>query len=182
VNFKALGNIVVLHFQDSGKYAAVVNQPVLCRILAEYSVKFDATLTITPTQNDKESGRQKKKSSLFSKQQECSIHIVIYGSVDDRSAVGDLLSGAGLYLQQPFASECDKNIEYSNPHYLIRPGSQMPSLEDSSIRSDLPGTTASERLDEVSRSRLTQLFDTADDSGVHFQLEPSSRLRSSLKP
>jgi hypothetical protein len=179
VTLRTLGDMVMLNFQDSSKYAGVINQPFLCKILEKENVKFVATLTTSPLPKDQERNGEKKKYPV--KPQDCSVRIVIYGLFSERSVVGDMLSSAGLYLQQPSVSECDRNTEYSNPHYLIRPGSNMPRLEDLSIHSDIRNITTSERLDEVNRNRLSQLFDTANDSGIRSQITPSPRLCSSLK-
>jgi hypothetical protein len=86
-----------------------------------------------------------------------------------------------LYLQQPSATECDRGVEYSNPHYLVRPGRKMPILSDFSGTDDVRKAIAPETLDEVKRNQFMQIFDVAIDSGIQPQIKASPRLRSTLK-
>jgi hypothetical protein len=91
-----------------------------------------------------------------------------------------LLSDAGLFLQQPSAAECIGDIEYCNPHYLVRPGSQMPKLDELSISLDMQNTAMSETLDEASKNRFMRIFDFANDTNISSRITPSPRLRSTL--
>ena len=94
--------------------------------------------------------------------------------------MGNLLSDAGSFLQQPSASECDTTVEYFNPHYLTRPGARMPTLNDSVGVLEEAGMT--EILDEVNKNQLMQIFDHADANDyLPSQIIPSPRLRSTLR-
>ena len=94
--------------------------------------------------------------------------------------MGNLLSDAGSFLQQPSASECDTTVEYFNPHFLIRPGARMPALSDSV--EFLEDAGMAEVLDEVNKYQLMQIFDHADANDyVLSQLIPSSRLNCTLR-
>ena len=167
-----------LNFQDSGKYAGIITTPVLGKILEEYRVKFVATLVASRSESRQRRTQAKVKNS--SRDPECSVRIVIYGLKGEESTVGTILSEAGLYFQQPSPVECDNNVEYSNPHYLVRPGSSMPKLDGLSISSDPHNLSTTEKLDEVDQSQLMRIFDLASDD-VQPRVTPSPRLRSSLK-
>jgi len=147
--------------------------------LEKYNVKFTATLAAPSSRPSQDRGRKSIKG--LETYQECPVHIVVYGLKSEMSAVGDEFSNAGLYFQQPSAAECDRSIEYSNPHYLVRPGSSMPKLEGLSISSNVRQIMAPEKLEEVNRSRLARIFDTANGNDVQPQILTSLRLCTSLK-
>lgn len=177
VTLRRFGHIIKLSFQDSKKYAGIVTLPVLGKLLDEFNVRFTATLSASASQPSQKRGREKTKD--LARPQECSVHIVVYGLKRERSAISNVLSGAGLYLQQPSLAECDRDIEYSNPHYLVRPGCEMPKLESTS--SDVGNEVSPARLDDVKTGQFMQLFDLADNNGIRPEIKPSPRLRSSLK-
>ena len=178
VNIQPFGDILKLYFQDSNKYAGLLTLPVLTKILDEFVVKFDATLVASKSQLSQTSGR---KAANRDSSHECCVRITIYGLKREKSAVSNLLSEAALYLQQPSAAECDREVEYCNPHYLLRPGSQMPMLEELSISSDFRNQTAPDALDEANKSRFMRIFDSAADFKISPQIISSPRLRSTLK-
>ena len=178
VKLRPCGDILKLYFQDSNKYAGLIALPVLCSLLNNFLVKLSATLIASPSKPSP--NRVKSTKSRFASH-ECSVRIIIYGLKSERCAVGELLSNAALYLQQPSATERGTDAEYCNPHYLVRPGGQLPVLEDLTISSDTRIKEASEMLDEAEKSRLLRLFDSTDDFEVASQLTASPRLRSTLK-
>ena len=101
----------------------------------------------------------------------------------DQNGVGNTLGDSGLYLQHPSAVEYDRLVPYHNPHYLLRPGSQMPELDALSL-GDSGEATKQTLLQESAKGRFMRLFDETGDSGVHsgkVEVEPSPRLRSTLK-
>jgi hypothetical protein len=178
VNIRPCRDILKLYFQDSNKYAGLLALPALCRLVEIFHVKFNATLIASPS---KPSPTRVRNSKNRSTNHECSMRIIVYGLKSERLAVGDLLSQASLYFQRPSATECEIDAEYCNPHYLVRPGCQLPALKELSISSDTRTSKASEMLDETEKSRLLQVFDSTDDFGVASQINASPRLRSTLK-
>jgi hypothetical protein len=178
VTIHPFGDMIKINYQDSNKYAGIANVPALCEILNAYNVKFTATLV---TQSKSQTGGREKIQRL-TPHKEALIRIVIYGLKSERLVVGTVLSDAGLYLQHPLTSEYGGGIEYLNPHYLIRPGSSMPNLDQSSLYSKLGRVATSEKLEEMDKNRLAQLFDFAYDSSIRPQIVSSARLRSTLKP
>jgi hypothetical protein len=178
VTIRPCRDILKLYFQDSNKYAGVLALPALCRLLDRFLVKFCATLIASPS---KPSPTTVSKTKNRFARHECSVRIIVYGLKSEKSAVSELLSNAALYLQHPSATECEADAEYCNPHYLVRPGCQLPVLDDMSITTDTRTIKASETLDEVEKSRLLRVFDSTDDFGVASQIIASPRLRSTLK-
>ena len=178
VKIRPCRDILKLYFQDSNKYAGLLALPALCSLLDNFLVKFSATLMAPPS---KPSPNKVKNTKPRFASHECSVRIVIHGLESEKDAVGELLSHASLYLQQPSATERGTDAEYCNPHYLVRPACQLPALEDLAISSDTRTKEASETLDEVEKSRLLRLFDSTDDFGIAAQVIASPRLRSTLK-
>lgn len=177
VSIQRSGDVLKLKTLESGKYAGLISNPALSRLLDEVNVKLIATLAEPlPLPN----GTRGKKEKI-SRPQERSVRIVVYGSKTDRFIVGSMLSDTALYLQQPSAAECERDAEYFNPHYLVRPGSQMPKLDTLSISSDRRNETPAENLDEVNKNRFMQIFDIADGMDICSQIRPSGRLSSTLK-
>ena len=177
MTIKASGDILKLYFQDSNKYAGIVTLPILCKLLQDFTVQLKATLMSSESRPNVGSRKQKAKPV-----KEYSLHIVVYGIESERSAVGSLLSGADLFFQHPSAAECPRHVRYCNPHYLLRPGSEMPKLEDLSLTTDVRSSRQLEQLDEVNMARLLRIFDCADVDGsqISVSVDPSSRLRSRL--
>lgn len=170
------GDIIKLSFEDSDEFAGILNLPVLCRLLDDFTVKLQASLIIAPEYPSKLK-TDKPKSSV----KECKIRIVVYGMKDDKAAVGRLLSDADLYLQHPSALECI-STEYCNPHYLRRPGSEIPKLEDLSLSTDHTVMSGRDRLDEVDMARLLRTFDSTGEYGTKglATIDPSPRLNCTL--
>ena len=121
----AYGQILKFTFQDSGKYAGILNLPALCCLLEGFRVRFSACLLPPERGSGPEVGKQELRSRKF-----CPVRIVIYGMRGDEKVIGSKLSDAGLFLQHPAAHECNRDVKYSNPHYLARPGFDMPKLEE----------------------------------------------------
>lgn len=126
VTIRRFGDMIKLYFQDTNKYAGLLTMPVLGKILDEFSIKFSPSLVVSKSQLDKTSTRTKGKG--LERRYECSARIVVYGLKSEMTAVGDLLSDSDLFLQQPSATDCDRSIEYLNPHYLVRPGYPYPPI------------------------------------------------------
>ncbi|KAK5987845.1 SMARCA3-like protein-like protein [Cladobotryum mycophilum] len=174
VTLEAGNTILKLSFKDTGKYAGIIKNDTLARILREFTVKLDAKL-VAPTAEKKTSS---KKS--FNLPQDCAVRIIVYGLAADLSTIGSIVGDSGFYFQHPLSSEYDGNMQYRNPHYLLRPGSQMPILEEVTGRGD-DKKMESDLLDESSKGRFMRLFDEAGDGIIETDIEPSGRLRSMLK-
>ena len=178
VKIRPCGDILKLYFQDTNKYAGLLALPALCSLLHNFLVDFSATLIASPS---KPSPTRVRNIKVGAATHECSVRIIVYGLKSEKSAVGKSLSNSSLYLQHPSATECRPDAEYCNPHYLVRPGCQLPELEELSISSATRTKEASETLNEAEKSKLLRVFDATEDFGVASQLIASPRLRSTLK-
>lgn len=178
------GSFVKLYTLDSSKYAGIVTEPTLLELLAEPSVEANALLIAPEPRSSKRKakGRDSSMQPSSGVKSTATLRIVVYGAMRIRANVGNLLSSAGLYFQHPSPldiQQLDLGADYFNPHYLVRPGCQMPRLKDLAINSDDLTPTAC--LDEAAKGQLMGIFDTAGDLAIKPTTTPSPRLRSQLK-
>jgi len=141
----------------------------ICRIATRNRLTLRGTLVVPAARRQ----RQYLRATL---------RLVLYGHISDEEAVGKALSDNDLYLQHPSLTECDGRVPYFNPQYLLRPGASMPELENLMISGqEKSRRQAGDPLDEVERSRLLQIFESAHDPNATFGIHQSSRLQSTLK-
>jgi hypothetical protein len=167
-----------LYFEESTKYAGLLKVPGLCKLLDGFKVKLKAFLV--PSKSDLTTKDTKGKKSKENDVGEYSTRILVYGLISEKDAVGNLLSEADLHLQHPQVMEYDTSVEYSNPHYLVRPGGQMPKIEDLSLDSDTQEEKQPVGLSEITKGRLLRILDSADGLGASAKVVTSPRLRSDL--
>lgn len=177
VTLEALETKLKLSSQDTQKYAGIINNTTLARIFREFTIKADAKL-VTSTNSRKETSKKEVKS--FRLPVDRPVRIVLYGLATDQYTIGNILGNAGFYFQHPLASEYDSSMPYCNPHYLLRPGSQLPTLEEDSItRCDRK--VEPDLLNASNKGRFMRLFDEASEIILKTSIKPSSRLKSTLK-
>ncbi|PMD44747.1 hypothetical protein L207DRAFT_483787 [Hyaloscypha variabilis F] len=174
VTLSPLGDIMKLSFQDSKHYAGILALPALCKLQEECTIEYTVNMVALGSRKDQEA--VKGKASAPNAAHDCSVRIVVYGVKAQESSVSQLLSDADLYLQHPSAAELDRHVDYSNPHYLLRPGSQMPKLESLSIFLDRNNVTTSDPIDETHKSRFMQIFNSASGPSSPLHLISSPRL------
>jgi hypothetical protein len=169
--------MVKIKLQSSGKYAGLIRVPVVRELLGDTAVRISATL-VESKRNLSEPSTE-EGSTLW---RSFTARIVLTGLQPDRFRVSKLLSDSHLVLQHPYAEECGE-LEYCNPHYLLRPGASMPKLQNAagfapaSVKP--PGS-----LTELNKSRILQIFDSArhdNRQGSRLHNFTSHRLKSSLK-
>lgn len=160
-----------VYFQDSSKYAGILVLPVLCRLQEECTIEYTANMVALGSRKDEKPVKRKATATIAA--HDCSIRIAVYGLKSQQSHVSQLLSDADLCLQHSSAGELYRQVDYWNPHYLLRPGSQMPKLELLSISLDGNSQTTGS-LDETDKSRFMQIFNSATG--------PSSPLKPMLNP
>jgi hypothetical protein len=180
LELEGFGEMAKATYQDSGKFAGFINIPVICQLLDDIAVQLTTTLTVSSLSLAISAKPSRKQTTEIS--EDSKVRIVISGAREDRSRVGKLCSDSQLFLQHPFIEECGE-IEYSNPHYLLRPGAAMPKLE-SSLSFGLSGVCVPNSLNEVNKSRIMRIFDSAcaDSSPCFHQGDLlSGRLKSVLK-
>jgi hypothetical protein len=184
VNLKPFGGVFMLQSQNSGTHVGILNNYGLVNALQQLRLKLDATVLISETKDMRESGKPKVKRSAPAKAaREYSIRIILYGLRDGKVAVGGLLSDAGFFLQHPYAAEIIPEVQYDNPHYLLRPGVEMPKLENLHLDIVDDSSAQTEPGNEISKSRFLQIFETAEADGgtvTPMKTSLSPRLRSPL--
>ena len=175
VYLKNSGEFLKIYLQD--KYAGVLASPVLCRLLKDFSIHLKSTLQAL----EPESGRARHDKAQ-TRSRECPIRIIVYGLENEKGHVGQVLSDAGMFLQHPSSTDCSSHVKYCNPHYLLRPGSEMPELQNLSLETESDALVKPDELNDVSRARLQRIFDCADISNTEapFGVVRSVRLRSEL--
>ncbi|KUJ17015.1 uncharacterized protein LY89DRAFT_616746 [Mollisia scopiformis] len=184
VNLKPFGGIFMLQSQNSGAHVGILSNSGLVNALRQLRLKLDATVRISEIKGIRESGKPKmKKFAPATAAREYSIRIILYGLRDDKVAMGSLLSDAGFFLQHPYATEIISEVQYDNPHYLLRPGAEMPELEHLHLDIVDHSSAQTEPGNEISKSRFLKIFETAGaDWGTvtapNMSLSP--RLRSPL--
>ncbi|CZR60109.1 uncharacterized protein PAC_10004 [Phialocephala subalpina] len=179
VTLSPFGDVMKLSFQDSRKYAGILALPALCKLQEEFNIDYTANMVASGSRKDQRT--TSGKATPLNSAHDCSVRIVVYGVKSEQHSVGQLLSDAGLYLQHPSAAELYRHVDYWNPHYLLRPGSQMPSLEALSISPDVNNVTRTDSMDETHKSRFMQIFNSANGSSSSLSPTCSPRLKSALK-
>lgn len=184
VNLKPFGDIFKLQTQNSGTYAGILSESRLVNTLNQFSLRLDATLLISEVRDIKGAVKSKSRAKTPAKiAREYTIRITIHGLRHDKEAIGNLLSDAGFFLQHPGDNEVLPGVEYDNPHYLLRPGAEMPRFKDLRLETDDDGSLRSEPEDEIRKSNLLRLFETAEADGgsvTVLNTLPSPRLHSPL--
>ena len=178
VDLTPCGHIVQLHFQDSQKYAGLVESAVMCKLLGNPSVELKATLTASVSKPSKAANAKNHKGYSIN---QCSVRVIINGLKQEESDIGRLLSSAALYLQHPTLIECNAGLEYRNPHYLVRPGHRLPELESLSISLDADENEPDAPLTAAEKLKLMQVFDSYIEPEAVSSITASLRLQTPLK-
>ena len=169
MNIEPFGNVLKLSFRDSGKYAGIVSMAAVVTLFEQHTVKLVGTLLAPSGPKDTNS------------QPGAVVRMVLYGRGDEKEAVGALLSEAGVYLQHPRITEYDDLMPYVNPQFLIRPGAEMPKLEDLVLSDDEEHSQSAESLTQDEKGQIMRIFDFANAVNGPCQARSSSRLASALK-
>ncbi|KAK9774330.1 putative Helicase C-terminal domain-containing protein [Seiridium cardinale] len=162
VTIKYSGNIMKLYSKETDTYAGILIIPALCKLVRAFQVHLEATLILAKGSLSSTGKSRKKPHQSKSSTEQHSARVVVYG--------------------HPLATECDRQAEYDNPHYLVRPGALMPQLEDLSLDEADQGTKdqADNAMEETMKSRVLHVFDLADAHQYSTAVEPSPKLQSPL--
>ncbi|KAI1737674.1 SNF2 family N-terminal domain-containing protein [Xylaria scruposa] len=182
VKLKSFGSIVMLRDQNSGSHLGTLSNSRLASVLNQLPLRLDATLLVSETKVPKERKSKTRKVTATEPTKECSIRIVVYGLRDNKEAISSLFSDAGFFLQHPSAAELIPGVQYDNPHYLARPGAEMPKLENLQL-DDMNDDMQTEGEGEISKVRYMRIFETAEADGgaiTVINTLPSPRLCSPL--
>ena len=172
------GNALILRYQGSGEHAAILMSEPLARLVKEYSVSLTATMP--------QARHSKKKTSYKPSVSARSVRLIVYGFLSDKDMVSRILDEASLFLQCPDEFEYDRTVKYVNPMYLLRPGEEMPMV-DNTPRGGSLGQTAPPiddvELGELEKSQIMRIFDEAceENLGTTVQVTQSPRIVSTLK-
>jgi hypothetical protein len=168
---------VKIRLQSSGKYAGLIRLPAIRKLLDDTTVQLCTTWT-----ESSPSSSQATRKSAPTMSHDSTARIVVSGAKQEQLRIGKTLSDSRLFLQHPYVEECG-DLEYSNPHYLLRPGAAMPTLQNAAgFRT--PRAATSGMLNEVSKNRIMRIFDIASLyslQGICPQTFTSPRLKSDLK-
>ena len=185
-----LGNVLKLSSQDTGKYAGLITSEPLGRLVRDFSVSLTARILPAerqPEKRSKEIEKKSKKSEKWLKKSadslgvEVPVRVLVHGLMAEKDVVARFLSDHDLFFQHPFQGELDGSVPYFNPHYLLRPGAEMPDLGRLSLLCSSTDRTPAEVLGDVAKAQLMRVFDLAYDPGDSINAKPSRRLKTTLQ-
>ena len=177
------GGVLGLYFDDSNQFAAIVESSALRKVQNLYAVRLVASLQPKPS-DDNERGKKPKRSGASGskwRMVEASARITVYGLMNKKDAIADLLSDEGRFLQHPTAEECEPEVPYFNPHFLLRPGAEMPKIEELTIQETPSAAGKAGVLDEVNQGKIWRIFDLANGVGASASVAASKRIKSVLR-
>ncbi|RYP73408.1 hypothetical protein DL770_007777 [Monosporascus sp. CRB-9-2] len=177
------GEVLSLCFSDSGRFAGIIASRGLKKLLERHKVRVTAALCCEQPHKDKKTKISKKSDDSASKWrlQDAIARVVVYGRMEDKDDIANLLSDAGLFFQHPALDEHDPGVPYFNPHLLLRPGAEMPKIEGLSISDSQRAATKGGLLNEVNQGRIWRIFELANGAGTSAVVASSPRLRSTLR-
>ena len=184
ITIRSEGDILSLCFEDSGHFAGIIDSRALKKLLDRYAVRLTAMLLCSKqSHNGKETKVPKRKGATASKWRlaDVTARVVVYGKMEDKDDIANFLSDAGLFFQHPTADEYDPEVPYFNPHFLLRPGAEMPKLEGLSISDSQSASGRGGLLDEVSQGKIWRIFDSASGARTLASVTASQRLNSTLR-
>ncbi|RWA06867.1 hypothetical protein EKO27_g8230 [Xylaria grammica] len=103
------GHVLRVFLHDSGERVAVVTSTALFRLVTEFAVSLTATVCSKKQKVfDDEETSQPLSNSIFPVKF-CSLRVIIYGFMQQKEQVADILSKANLFLQHPDPIEFDRH-------------------------------------------------------------------------
>ncbi|SPO06912.1 uncharacterized protein DNG_09606 [Cephalotrichum gorgonifer] len=183
VTIRPNGGVLSLYFEESGQFAAIIDSRALRKVLSHYAPRLVATLSLKQSHNSKPGKKSKRPGTSDPKWrvENATVRITVYGNMRHKDDIADLFSGEGLFFQQPTVEEYDSSVPYFNPHLLLRPGAEMPKIEDLSISDPRSAASRPALLDEVNQGKIWRIFDLANGDGASVSVAASGRLKSPLR-
>lgn len=176
------------YLECNRKCVAIYVSEELRRLVTEYAVTLTATVCGKRPKSTEMGTTQhytyRAAEGATSPYRFWKLRIVIYGFLEQKDNVANLLNNEKLFLQHPSETEIDRGAKYFNPQYLLAPGDDMPPLEKLNISKCCGGSSAAARnlLQDHERNQILKIFDTANTSGDAMAVaEPSSRLTTQLE-
>ncbi|KAF4495970.1 SNF2 family domain containing protein [Fusarium agapanthi] len=170
IELRFSGHVISLHVEGSGNYMGRIESKAIVDLVQDYQVTLATTLECPPV---------KKKKSIESFQTPKILHVVIYGLRKDMDDIGDFLEDSELFLQHP--TEYDTRLEYLNPQYLLRPGSSISRADCATFQALANQHSSDQVMEDKAKSEVHRVFDSASGPSTFTQVQPSPRLRTSLK-
>jgi hypothetical protein len=167
VTLKIHQDMVMVYCAQTVKYGGLLDHgtnQALAALSRNYSITFEAFL-------DEKAPTWKKSTSNNCR----SLKITLYGLRQDSDAVGTLLSGNKLYLQQPITF--DSSAVYFDPQYLLRPGSEFKLP----VQEDFQSSVREKQMVQAVRSQILRVFDAAVGPATFYEVQVSKRLTADLK-
>jgi SWI/SNF-related matrix-associated actin-dependent regulator of chromatin subfamily A3 len=164
--------MVYISLNSAQDTVAVLVSETLSGLVREFAVTMNATLC-----GKKQKAKYNNMGPTF-----LSVRIVLYGFLQQKDAIADALAGGGLFLQHPGETECNRNVKYVNPQYLLGPGQELPPIEELSVSTCCAphgqrSAQACDVLNESEVNKVQKIFDTATPLGELIPtIEPSPRL------
>ncbi len=181
-------NMLKAYLECNRKCVAMYVSKELHRLVTEYAVTLKATVCGKRPKSTGMSTTQhytyRPTQGATSRYRFWKLRIIIYGFLEQKDNVANLLNKEKLFLQHPGETEIDRGAKYFNPQYLLAPGDDMPPLEKLNISKCCVGSSTASRnlLQDHERNQILKIFDAAYMSGDAMAVaEPSPRLTTQLE-
>jgi SWI/SNF-related matrix-associated actin-dependent regulator of chromatin subfamily A3 len=175
------GKVVRIYLESSNQRVAVIVSNALQLLVSKFAVTLTATICGKKSRyiSFRETGERGKKKVVGA--QFYSTRIVVYGFLQQKEKVANILAGEELFFQHPGETEFDRRVKYMNPHYLLPHGDDMPPIEELSIFRCCVGRS-SDSLEECEKNQVLKIFEAANEPiGDLMTIQPSPRLVTKLK-
>ncbi|KAE8378972.1 SNF2 family N-terminal domain-containing protein [Aspergillus bertholletiae] len=176
-------SVVRVDLSSTNETIAVLVSETLSHLVKEFAVTLRATVCGKRQKLDTSDGFDMSGMSYQTGVKTLSLRIIVYGFMQQKDAIADILAESNLFLQHPGKTEFDRRVKYVNPQYLLGPGQELPPLEELSVSTCCaPHGARGSLLSESEINQAQEIFDTAAPSNGVIELpQPSSRLVTELK-
>lgn len=173
VLLKINGSMTMVYTSESSKYLGLLD-PCTADVLARLSQSYSVTLRAFLLTEKKKDLAQKPSELKFRR-----VYILVYGIHLESDNVGNMLSEKNVFLQHP--KWYDHRVTYSNPHYLLMPGTEIGLLQYDESREFSTSNHSSQSKKTVPIDQITSIFDSAQGPMKYSEVRTSDRLTASLK-
>ncbi|KAH7333257.1 SNF2 family N-terminal domain-containing protein [Rhexocercosporidium sp. MPI-PUGE-AT-0058] len=168
------GPLLKLSATKRAKHVGILVAP----LLGELTQRYRVTLTTTPVPAEHQRGRDPDNSTTYSQQP---IWVLVYGFSSEQGEVAKALSQGNLFLQDPYSDQMDPRVPYTNPQYLLRPGTSMPEISELAILHNERSPMVAGILSESEKDRILQIFQTETRTFDISGIQQSPRVQTLLK-
>lgn len=179
IKITTFGSFLMLQYEETAKPAGSLISSALARLINEKLVHHTASLgtEIKVTHS---------KSSYNRLWSRC-LRVTLYGRLEKKDQVSEILDSEDLFLQRPDVSTYDRRVRYFNPMYLLPPGADMTRMGALSTLDTSRATSMESEeesvLGEYEKRQVLQIFDEASGTVTGESLRPkqSPRIISQLQ-